>query len=357
MSECESNEQVLSRLRSCALTPPASEPAPSAHGRIRERDDEFQVHECLGWRPQGEGEHLYLYIERAGMSTPHVLQLLSRHMRVAVRDIGVAGLKDRHALTRQWFSVPAAGLSESPSLPDGMHLIEAIRHRRKLRRGAHRGNAFRIRVIGGGDDLLQRSATVSKRGVPNYFGRQRFGHGGKNIDRGFALLTHGVRKMPWQQRSLAVSALRSALFNAVLARRVANDSWATLLPGELAILDGTHSFFPIGEDPSQFAERLADFDIHPSGPLWGRGETALSAQAAQVEALALADASRVRGALESLGLRHERRALRLRPQGFSTTADGEGGHWFEFQLPAGAYATTVLSALFILDDVALGSDV
>ena len=255
---------------------------PYAHGvppltaTLRREPGDFQVEELLGFEASGEGEHAFLLIEKSGANTEWVARRLADIAGVAPAAVGYAGLKDRHAVTRQAFTVQLPGRADpdwgSADIP-GVRVLAASRHQRKLKRGAHRGNRFRIRlrdVHGEHAAVEAKLAAIHAQGVPNYFGEQRFGRDGGNLALAEALFAG--KRMPRVQRGFALSAARSELFNAVLATRVADASWDRALDGEVFMLDGSHAIF--GPEPSDdgLAQRLAALDIHPTGPLWGGGE-------------------------------------------------------------------------------------
>ena len=334
--------------------------APVVRARIRSVPEDFLVEELPGFEPSGSGEHLLLTIEKRGMNTAFAAKRLAAWAGVGELAIGYAGLKDRHALTRQRFSVhlpkrvapDLATLQESSASGEGLRVLDSAWHAKKLPRGALAGNRFvlRLRELDGERAAIEtRLQAIAARGVPNYFGEQRFGRDGDNVANALAMF--GGRRVRREQRSLLLSAARSELFNRVLAARVGADCWDRPLDGEVWMLDGSRSVF--GPEPydETLAARLAAFDIHPSGPLWGRGELRSRQAAAEIELAALAgeDAAALRAGLEQAGLNQERRALRLRPSALSwrwleEAAEGRALE-LDFVLPAGAYATVVLAEL------------
>lgn len=330
---------------------------PRAHGdavlraRMRVAPEDFFVEELPGFEPSGSGEHLLLTIEKRGMNTAFAAKRIAQWARVPELAVSYAGLKDRHALTRQRFSVhlpkkiaPDLAALESSEL----RVLDHAWHARKLPRGALAGNRFVLvlrEVEGDRTAIDQRLQAIARRGVPNYFGEQRFGRDAGNVAQALAMFAG--RRVRREERALLLSAARSELFNRVLAARVLAGNWDGPLAGEVWSLDGSRSVF--GPEPftDELARRLAAFDIHPSGPLWGRGELRTRDEAAVLERQALEgdDAAALRDGLEHAGLAQERRALRLRP------ADLEW-HWpapavlqLSFVLPPGAYATVVLAEL------------
>lgn len=324
---------------------------PKLRGVIRATPEDFRVTEILPFEPAGEGEHVMLHIEKRNTNTDWLAGQLARLAGVPKRDVSYAGLKDRNAVTRQWFSVGLAGRPE----PDwrqldieGVQVLQSVRHRRKLRRGALQGNRFRIVVrelAGELDQLLPRLEQIRQQGVPNYFGAQRFGRNGSNLQRAREMF-QGRRIRDRNTRSLYLSAARSWLFNELLAQRVTAGNWNRALPGEALLLAGSNSFFVAASIDAEIGQRLAKFDIHPSGPLWGRGSLASQDQVRLLEqSLATAHPELCRG-LEQAGLEQARRALRLVVPDLVAEPDmATASLTLDFQLPPGSYATTVLREL------------
>lgn len=349
---------------SSALTPPIVGTGIRPAGMIKSAPDHFQVVEIPSVLPSGDGSHRWLELQRVGMNTEFAARQIARIAGVAKRDVGYAGLKDRHARTTQWFSVP--GFADdtalvAPLAECGLQLHASARHERKLKRGALRGNRFKILVLA--DESQHESdadglnAVVSAnvealrvRGAANYFGPQRFGHHGNNLHHAQRMLLDGQRVRERHLRGLYLSAARSALFNQVLAARVRDGSWDLLLPGEAVMLDGSSSWFPTGAVDDELTQRLAAFDVHPSGPLVGDGDTPATDVAAEIEQAALAECEALLDALRATRMEPARRSLRVPLADLKIgPAPGEGW-WVEFSLPAGAYATMVLREIFDVTD-------
>jgi tRNA pseudouridine13 synthase len=318
-------------------------------GVLRAQPADFRVDEVLGFEPSGAGEHAFLLIEKEGANTEWVARQLAIAADVAPMVVGFAGLKDRHAITRQTFTVQLPGRIDpdwtSLTIP-GVRVLAATRHNRKLKRGAHRGNRFRIRlrdVCGDRDAVESRLATLRERGVPNYFGEQRFGRDGQNVALAHALF--GGRRMPRPQRSIALSAARSQLFNKVLAVRVAAANWDRALEGDVWMLAGTHAIFGPEAWNDELAQRLAALDIHPTGPMWGRGELRSTAATQALERATIEEEAALARGLEQAGLEQERRALRLAVGDLAHTWEADDVLVTEFTLGSGAFATTVLREL------------
>ncbi len=311
---------------------------------MRASSDDFEVDEDLGFAADGKGEHALLHIEKRDANSEWVAQQLARAAGVAPMSVGYSGLKDRHALTRQTFSVHLPGRAD----PDwhaldieGVKILEVNRHSRKIKRGVHRANRFQIRLTDVSGDRAaadKAMASIARSGVPNYFGEQRFGRNGDNLNSARGLFA-GAR-MGRSQRGFALSAARSYLFNLVLARRVADETWNQALPGEVWMLAGTHSIFGPQALDDALRDRLASGDIHPTGPLWGLGELRSIAEVAEIEQ-ELAISSGFKEGLEAAGLRQERRTLRLMLTDFSSEWSVDA-LVLRFSLPSGCFATSVV---------------
>jgi tRNA pseudouridine13 synthase len=305
--------------------------APLFVARIRSTPADFDVTETLGWELSGDGEHDYLWIEKTGANTEWVARQLARHAGVPAKDVGFAGLKDRQAVTRQWFSVPRWHQPDwSACDVEGVHILEVSRHAKKLRRGAHQGNRFRIVLRGEpceqhADALAQRVAAIREQGVPNYFGEQRFGIEGGNLD--LADAWAAGKRLPRHKRSLAISTVRSFLFNEMLDGRVRHGTWNRLQPGDTANLDGTGSVFDVDEVDEALERRCAEQDIHPAGVLAGEG--CHDGPEAWCKAL---DRARVEPGS---------RSFRLRVADLECTVEDDAVT-VSFALHRGAYATSVI---------------
>jgi len=330
---------------------------PGARGVIRSSPEDFRVQELPRIKPEGEGNHLWLEIEKRGANTNWVADQLARSAGVKSRDVGFAGMKDRHGITSQWYSI---GLQEAANddwaswSVEGVTVLQAQRHGRKLRRGVLAGNRFQIVVRdlqGDSGNLLERIDSVSRLGVPNYFGLQRFGHGGRNVQRARDWLERGGR-IQRNQRSIYLSSARSFLFNQLLSARVQQDCWDRLLDGDVAMLDGSHSTFPCTLPDEELERRCAEFDIHPTGPLPGRGDSGARSEAAALEGSVFDDEINLIEALAAAGVDAARRSLRLRPMGLKCELEQDILS-LEFELPPGAYATSLLRELVTVVDATM----
>lgn len=292
-------------------------------GVMRTMAADFRVDEVLAFEPTGTGEHLLLHIEKQGENTEAVAHHLARAFDVPRVAVSFAGRKDRHAVTAQWFSVHTPK-NEVPAMPERCRLVQHTRHIRKLRRGEIASNQFQIRLRALEGDLEAfdaRLAALAQTGVPNYFGEQRFGREGANVPRARSYLIDARRqRVSAFDKGLHISVARALVFNAVLAHRVEQGNWNSLVAGDLAI-DGA-----------------------PTGPLWGRGRCQTSECAARIESEALSAVEEWLAPLEHVGLSQERRALVELPRDLVGQRAGEVAQ-LSFGLGAGQYATSVLREL------------
>lgn len=338
---------------------PCAHGNPSLRGRLRSMPEDFVVREWLGFGADGEGDHWLLTVRKRGANTQWVAKQLARVAQIHPRDVGFAGLKDRNAVAEQAFTLPVRSVMTGDWLGvkgDGFEVIRAERHRRKLKRGALRGNDFEIfirDVAGDTSSLDSRLASIATHGVPNYFGPQRFGRDGSNLVRARQWLSGEIQLQDRWERGFALSAGRSAIFNDVLAHRVSAGTWNRLQAGDVANLDGSNSVFKIDALDDTLIERCERLDIHPTGPLWGRGDLPSQGEVAALEQSVAAAESVLATGLPRAGLDQERRSLRLSVRELQWTAEPEGLR-LRFRLGRGAFATAVLHE--IVQDVFASSE-
>jgi tRNA pseudouridine13 synthase len=345
---------------------------PRAHGEpviqclLRAHPEDFVVDEELAFGADSEGEHCLLRVRKTDANTEWAARRLAALCGVPVKAVGYAGMKDRRAVTTQWFSVhigPRPIPDWTPLEDDGIEVLECHRHRRKLRRGALAANRFILRlrgVQGDPDALARRVDLIARHGVPNYFGPQRFGRDEGNLFRADALFgdnqagdsTSGARRnrrRAWHRDrhllGLWLSAARSQLFNEVLALRVVRGDWQTALPGERLQLLGSHSHFLAEQIDDELRARVDSGDVQPTGPLFGDGSSLTTAEVAAIEAGVAAAFPRWIAGLAAADLRQERRPLRVLPEDLIMERTEPGQAVLRFSLPAGSYATAVLREL------------
>jgi tRNA pseudouridine13 synthase len=330
---------------------------PLFEARIRSRPEDFVVEEIQGTEPEGQGEHVWVLLEKTGCNTEHAARCLARAAGVPPGAVGYAGRKDRHAVTTQWFSVHLPGKDApdwSAHLGPEFRVLRSERHGRKLKTGHLMGNRFRLTLRNCRGDLAgleERLDRLSALGVPNYFGPQRFGRDGANLDKARAMFEGKIRVRDRKLRGLYLSAARSELFNRVLAKRVEQGTWCKALPGDVMILDGSRSHFLAETVDAALEARVRIGDVHPSGPMWGKGDLHTRGEVAALDQ-AVADGEPVlaQGLVEA-GLKQERRALRMPVNRLAyERLDGET-MVLAFELPAGGYATMVLAEIAAVEDM------
>jgi tRNA pseudouridine13 synthase len=307
---------------------PNAYPASGASATLKRLNEDFIVTELPLQLPSGEGEHLWLDVEKNGANTAFVAQQLAEAAGVQERDVGFAGLKDRHAITRQWFSIYQPK-GETPDLTQLQHpefkVLGQSRHVKKLRRGDLQGNRFRIvlRDVTGDQAAIEANLqAVASQGAPNYFGAQRFGHDGGNVEQGRAMLAREIRVRNPKKKSIYLSAVRSFVFNEVLALRIQQGLWGKTLPGD-----------------------VVDEAGRPTGPLWGRGRVTSTDEAQALENGVAERHATLCDGMEHAGLDQERRALVARPADLSWAWPQADQLVLAFALPAGTYATSVLNEI------------
>jgi tRNA pseudouridine13 synthase len=305
---------------------PSAYPTSGASASLKLLNEDFIVTELPLQLPAGEGEHIWLDVEKNGANTAFVAQQLAEAAGVQERDVGYAGLKDRYAITRQWFSIYLPK-GETPDLTQLQHpefkVLSQSRHVKKLRPGDLQGNRFRIvlRDVTGDRNAIEANLqAIASHGVPNYFGAQRFGHDGGNVEQGRAMLAREIRVRNPKMKGIYLSAVRSFVFNEVLALRIQQGLWGKTLPGD-----------------------VMDEAGRPTGPLWGRGRVITTDQAQALENGVAERHATLCNGMEHAGLDQERRALVASPAQTSWEWPQANQLVLTFSLPAGVYATSVLN--------------
>lgn len=336
---------------------------PAVGGAIGPSLEDFVVDEVPAYAPSGSGDHWYVRIEKRGMNTRDAALAIARATHTPERDIGYAGMKDRHGITTQWLSVPArAPAPETWVLPPDLKLVEVSRHGNKLRTGHLRGNHFTVGLAGVGENGEANArailARLDERGHVNYFGSQRFGRDGRNLGDALGWLA-GTTELPRGRErfltKLYASALQSEIFNRYATRRVQR-GLDRLLAGEVVRLANAGASFVV-EDVAREQPRLDARDLCLTGPMPGPKMREAKAEAEALEREVLAELGVSEAALRELG-RHApgtRRDLLVRPEGASVKAEGER-LWLRFGLPAGSYATMLVRELTRADESGVRAD-
>ena len=357
---------------------------PKSCGKLRSKMADFKVFEQLPFQPCGEGEHLFIHIRKTGANTVFVARQLAKYFTVKESLVSYAGLKDRFAVTEQWFGVHVPGkqvydLSELDI--EGVEVLSYARHNKKLRIGALTGNRFELtlRQVTDVEALEQRWQEIAQHGVPNYFGEQRFGINGGNIDKARALFS-GTKVKDKKKRGIYLSAARSFIFNSIVNQRIEEQRFNQIIDGDVCMLAGTQSVFAVDSVDEILTKRYLDKDIDITAPMWGAGELMTNGDAQIIEQQ-VADANQdFSEGLPRFGLKQERRRIRLcisetsidieesdikiniAVKELNTIADTNTGIKtgtnaetstvkLSFFLPAGCYATTVLRELIDYQDM------
>ena len=326
------------------------------HGRYKVEPEDFVVEEIPLYQLDGSGEHVYLHVEKRAVSTLHLLDDLSEQLRLDPRSIGVAGLKDAQAVSRQWVSVQGVTDEEAARLSGrSWRVLEARRHGNKLKMGHLAGNRFELvlRDTAPGDLAKARAGLeqMTRLGVPNYFGEQRFGKRGANLEKGLQILSEEGsrigRRIPRRVFSLLVSAVQSEVFNRIVVRRL--QGLGTLWHGDLAWIHRNGAVFVV-EDPVREQKRADTLEISPSGPLPGPKMAMPLGDMRSLEAAVMAELGLTPQSFARVpfGLaRGDRRPLRV-PLWDASAEEAPGlGLRLRFGLPKGSYATAVLRELLV----------
>ncbi|MEH6344922.1 MAG: tRNA pseudouridine(13) synthase TruD [Bermanella sp.] len=328
---------------------PRAYPELDMTGQFRVHDEDFQVTELSNRTLKKTGPHLFLFIEKKGANTHWLARKIADHAHLDLKDVGYAGLKDRHGVTRQWFSLPVK--DKAPDLShlfskDEFTLLSQGYYGVKLKRGALGGNQFRLvvrNIKGDRQKIEQRLELIRQRGVPNYFGPQRFGNNFENLNQAKNMFESGKRPRNKQKGSMYISAARSYLFNEMLSKRIGQGCWDQPIAGEVFGFAGSLRGFS-QENTSEERQRWRLNKIHPTCALWGKNESLSTSDLLNIET-SVADKNKIfSDGLISKGLKQERRASRmLIPDLFWMWQDDN--LVLRFSLASGYFATSLLREL------------
>lgn len=328
---------------------------PNAAGIFKSKASDFQVIEELGYVPSGEGEHQFIFVEKTNTNTAFVAEQIARYVKLPLRQVTYAGRKDKYAVTRQWFGIHAPGKPDYDFTDfelEGVKVLTQARHHKKLRTGQLKGNRFVIilRHVTDMPEAITRLEAIQHRGVPNYYGEQRFGvmrvNDQGDIQRGGNLLMaermiNGETIRHRNKRSMALSALRSWMFNEVLSSRLNQGHFDDVLPGDALCLSGSNSFFIEDGNHSDSQQRFDAKDICPTAPLWGKGHLQSEGDTAEFERAIAQSNPEVISFLETCGFEQERRSIKIWPSQLEWSCEGDT-LTLSFSLPSGCFATSVL---------------
>ncbi|MEM7207226.1 MAG: tRNA pseudouridine(13) synthase TruD [Pseudomonadota bacterium] len=319
---------------------------------VKTAPTDFVVDEVLGFEPDGSGEHVFVLVQKTNANTSYIARRLAHACAVRERDISFSGMKDRVAVTTQWFSVHLPGL-EAPDLEplnsDELKIISAQRHSRKLRRGTHTSNRFVITLrhcVGDRKNWQERLQTIAEQGFPNYFGEQRFGQEMRNVDAARRMFGQTAKRQKRDRnRGIYLSAARSWVFNQVLSARIAQRTYDKLFVGDVLNLDGSNSVFCVEQIDDAIQSRLQSGDVHLTGPLWGKGAGLLGHERHAWEQSCVVDNEDLCSGLALSKLKPSRRSLRCFASELSWEWPENKSLRLSFTLNAGCFATVLLREL------------
>lgn len=324
---------------------------PQGTGLLKANPEDFVVVEDLGFEPDGEGEHILVRILKNGCNTRFVADALAKFLKIHAREVSFAGQKDKHAVTEQWLCARVPG-KEMPDLSafqlEGCQVMEYARHKRKLRLGALKGNAFTLvlREVSNRDDVEQRLIDICVKGVPNYFGAQRFGIGGSNLQGALRWAQTNTPVRDRNKRSFWLSAARSALFNQIVAERLKKADVNQVVDGDALQLAGRGSWFvATTEELAELQRRVNDKELMITAALPGSGEWGTQREALAFEKAAVAAETELQALLVREKVEAARRAMLLYPQQLSWNWWDDVTVEIRFWLPAGSFATSVVREL------------
>ncbi|RBP60200.1 tRNA pseudouridine13 synthase [Brenneria salicis ATCC 15712 = DSM 30166] len=321
---------------------------PQASGILKSSAEDFRVIEDLGFQPDGDGEHILVRIRKCGCNTQFVADALAKFCRLPQRAVSYAGLKDRHAVTEQWFCLHIPGKT-SPDLSafelQGCEVLEFARHRRKLRIGTLQGNDFSLvlRQISDREAVECRLQQITEQGVPNYFGSQRFGKGGNNLEQARLWANNDIRVKERSKRGFYLSASRSALFNQIASARLGQQQARTVLSGDALQLTGCGSWFVARQDErADLQTRVDAGELQITAPLPGDGALGTQEDALVFEQQSLSGQETLLSLLQRERVEPARRAILLYPQRMGWNWLDDSAVELTFWLPAGSFATSVV---------------
>ena len=323
---------------------------PGASGVLKANPEDFVVVEDLGFEPDGEGEHILVRILKNGCNTRFVADALAKFLKIHAREVSFAGQKDKHAVTEQWLCARVPG-NAMPDLSafqlEGCKVLEYARHKRKLRLGALQGNAFTLvlREVSNRADVDARLQAITEKGVPNYFGAQRFGIGGSNLQGALRWAQNDAPVRDRNKRSFWLSAARSALFNQIVSERLKKTDFNQVVDGDALQLAGRGSWFvATREEQAELQTRVEAKALMITASLPGSGEWGTQRDALAFEQ-AVADAPQLQALLVREKVEAARRAMLLYPQKLSWNWWDDVTVELRFWLPAGSFATSVVREL------------
>ena len=326
---------------------------PTVHGLYKQQYEDFIVIEELGFDLTGEGEHILVYLEKKDCNTIYVAEQLAKYVGISVKNVSYAGLKDRQAVTQQWFSLHMPG-KETPDFSQfdlaGCRILQINRHNKKLKIGALKGNRFKIilRNLSDKQAIEPKLNLIKQYGVPNYFGEQRFGREQNNIIQAIKWASGEISVKDRKKRSFYLSAARSAIFNQIVSQRIEQNIQQTVLDGDILQLSKSNSWFVSSSDELPLLQqRLQNGEINITAPMVGDSSLGTASVALEFETSCLKRWSCFEELFKKERMATIRRSILLRPEQLEWQWISENDIEISFYLPSGCYATSVLRELII----------
>lgn len=326
---------------------------PTVHGLYKQQYEDFIVIEELGFDLTGEGEHILVYLEKKDCNTIYVAEQLAKYVGISAKNVSYAGLKDRQAVTQQWFSLHMPG-KETPDFSQfdlaGCRILQINRHNKKLKIGALKGNRFKIilRNLSDKQVIEPKLNLIKQYGVPNYFGEQRFGREQNNITQAIKWASGEISVKDRKKRSFYLSAARSAIFNEIVSQRIEQNIQQTVLDGDILQLSKSNSWFVSSSDELPLLQqRLQNGEINITAPMVGDSPLGTASVALEFETNCLKRWSCFEELFKKERMATIRRSILLRPEQLEWRWISENDIEISFYLPAGCYATSVLRELII----------
>ncbi|EKT54048.1 tRNA pseudouridine(13) synthase TruD [Providencia sneebia] len=330
---------------------------PLSAGKLKTYPEDFIVKEDLGFELDGEGEHVMVRIEKTGCNTQFVAEQLAKFAKISARAVSYAGLKDRQAVTEQWFCLQMPG-KETPNFSlfqlEGCRVLAITRQKRKLRIGSLKGNQFEltIRDISQPEDVEPRLHKIAEQGVPNYFGEQRFGRDGQNLVQALRWAKKEIQVRERNKRSFYLSAARSAMFNHIVSERIAQQMTQQVLLGDALQLTGRGSWFvATQEELADSQQRVLSSELSITAPLPGDGDLGTQDDALAFETSNLENYSAFLDLMKSERVSSARRAIIIKPQDFQWRWIDKTTLHLQFFLRSGSFATSVVREIINQDNV------
>ncbi|SCB74530.1 tRNA pseudouridine13 synthase [Gilliamella bombicola] len=326
---------------------------PTTTGQYKQQYEDFVVTEDLGFELTGDGEHVLVFLQKRDCNTVFVAEQLAKYVGIPAKLVSYAGLKDRQAVTEQWFSLHMPG-QQTPDFSAfdlaGCKILTVTRHNKKLKIGALKGNYFKIRLrnLNAQSEIDSKLALIKRHGVPNYFGEQRFGRDENNITQAIKWASGEISVKDRKKRGFYLSAARSAIFNDIISQRIAQNLHQTVLDGDILQLAQRGSWFVAQADElTVLQQRLENAELNITAPLLGDSPLGTLYKALEFEQKCLENWSEFNALFKKERVETARRSLLLRAEKLNWLWLDSCTLELDFYLSSGCYATSVIRELII----------